>query len=135
MSFVSNRRGVEVRGFHDKTSHAFPSSIELSVYTTFGLCDGSKNFDYLFSVSCEDFVLTRIRLNPLSSKILYHDSGPVIVSRFTSLIEDFVICRYQVTNFSARTPTLSIRLLQGALVILVLKQTSQSRSFGKREKI
>ena len=26
-----------------KTSHAFPNSIELSVYTTFGACDGSKH--------------------------------------------------------------------------------------------
>ena len=38
--------------------HTFsPNSIEMSVYTAFGLCDGSKNFDKLFSVSCEDFVL------------------------------------------------------------------------------
>ena len=35
MPFVSGRWGVEVRWFHDKTSHAFPNSFELSVYTTF----------------------------------------------------------------------------------------------------
>ena len=40
----------------------------------------------------------RLRLNPLNGKILYHDSVPVIVSGFTLLIEDFVICRYQVTK-------------------------------------
>ena len=40
-----------------KTSHALPNSIKLSVYTTFGACDGAKNFSKFFSVSCEDFVL------------------------------------------------------------------------------
>ena len=40
----------------------------------------------------------RIRLNSLSGKILYRDSVPVIVSRFTSLIEDVVISRCQVTK-------------------------------------
>ena len=74
---------------------------------------------------------TRRRLNPLSSKILYHDSVRVIVSRFTSLIEDFVIRSYQFTIFSALGATVPARLLQGALVILILKQTSQFRSFGK----
>ena len=44
------------------------------------------------------FCFARIRLNPLSGKILYYDSVLVIVSRFTALIEDFVICRYQVTK-------------------------------------
>ena len=34
----------------------------------------------------------------LSGQILYHDTVPVIVSRFTSLIEDFVITRFQVTK-------------------------------------
>ena len=43
-------------------------------------------------------VLTRIRLYPLSGEILYHDSVPVIVLEFTSFIEDFVICCYQVTK-------------------------------------
>ena len=45
-----------------------------------------------FSISCAWFCFARIRLNPLSGKILYHDSVPVIVSTFSSLIEDFVIC-------------------------------------------
>ena len=34
-------------------------------------------------------------------------------------------------NFSARSTTSPVRLLQRALVILVLKQTLQFRSFGK----
>ena len=45
------------------------------------------------------FCFARIRLNPLSGQILYHDSVLVIVSGFTSIIEDFVIRRYyQVTK-------------------------------------
>ena len=31
-----------------KTSHALPNSIKLSVYTTFGACDGSNNFKKFF---------------------------------------------------------------------------------------
>ena len=41
------------------------------------------------------FCYARIGLIPLSGKFLYHDSVP---SKFTSLIEDFVISRYQVTK-------------------------------------
>ena len=115
MPFVSDWWGVEARWFHEKTSHAVPNSTGLSVKATFGLCDGSKNFGKLFSVSCEDFVFTRIRLTQLNSKVMCHDSEPAIVSRLTSLVEDFVIGRYQVTKlfctrwsfastFSARSP-------------------------------
>ena len=56
---------------------------------TFGFCDGSTSFPTIF-------VFTRIRLYPLSGEILYHDIVSVIVSRFRSLMWDFVICRYQV---------------------------------------
>ena len=51
------------------------------------------------------------------------------VSRFTSFTENFVIRSYQITKIF-RT-TVPVRLLQEALVILVLKQMSQFRSFGK----
>ena len=62
------------------------------------------------------FCFARIRLNPLSGKILYHDSVPVIVSGFTSLIEDFVISAViKSPNFSARGRASPVRLLQGAL--------------------
>ena len=44
------------------------------------------------------FCFTRIILNTMSGKILYHHSVSVIVSGFASLIKDFVICRYQVTK-------------------------------------
>ena len=105
----------------------------------------SRNFRKLFSVSCEDYVLKWIRLNSL-------DSHP-------SLKTFCVIRRYQDTklfcsyrwlfrgslsslktswsavskspNFTARSRDSPMRLLQRALVILVLKQTSQFRYFGK----
>ena len=64
----------------------------------------------------------RIGLNPLSGKILNNDSVPVIVSWFTSLIEDFVISRYTSPNFSARGTVSPVRLL-------VRKQTWQFRFF------
>ena len=40
----------------------------------------------------------RIRLRPLSGQVLYSDGILVTVSRFTLFIENFVICRNQVTN-------------------------------------
>ena len=52
----------------------------------------------LFSIIMCGFCFPRIRLNPLSCQFLYHDGVPVIVSRFTSLNEDFVIGRYEVTK-------------------------------------
>ena len=45
------------------------------------------------------FRFARIRLNPSSGLILYHDCVSVIVSRFTFFTEDSVISYYQVTNF------------------------------------
>ena len=75
---------------------------------------------------------TRIRLNPLSSEILYHDCVPVILSWFTSFIVWSAVIKSP--NFSARSGASPVRLLQGAFVILVLKQTSQSRSFGEVSK-
>ena len=44
------------------------------------------------------FCFARIRLNPLSGKILYHDCVSVLVSRFTFFTENSVICCYQVTK-------------------------------------
>ena len=45
--------------------------------------------------SPEGFWFARIRLDPLSSQVLYHDSVSMIVSRFTSFIE---VCYFQVTK-------------------------------------
>ena len=74
----------------------------------------------------------RIRLDPLGSQVLHHDCISMIVSRFTTITENLVICCYQVTkkNF-ARGTAPPLRLLHGALGILVLLQISQFRSLGK----
>ena len=52
------------------------------------------DFRKFFSVSCEVLGLTRI---PLSGENVYHDSVSVIVPRFTSFTEDFLLCCCQVT--------------------------------------
>ena len=44
------------------------------------------------------FCFARIRLDPLGSQVLHHDCISMIVSRFTSFTENFVICCYQVTE-------------------------------------
>ena len=81
--------------------------------------------------SCEVFVFARIRLDPLGGQVRHHDCIPVIVSRFVIVTEDLVLCCYQVINFSARGTASPLRLLHGALVILVRLQISQFRSLGK----
>ena len=49
------------------------------------------------------FCFARIRLNPLGSQVLHHGCISMIVSRFTTFTENFVICCYQVTkNFCTR---------------------------------
>ena len=68
------------------------------------------------------FCFARIRLDPLGSQVLHHDCISMIVSRFTSFTNNFVIGCNQITKISARGSTLPIRLLHGALVILVLWQ-------------
>ena len=85
---------------------------------TSGFCAGSRNFRKLHSVCWDVFCFARVRLYPLSGSILYWVS--VIVSRFTSFTEDFMIRRYHVTKlFSARGRASPCRLLQRALVVLV----------------
>ena len=49
------------------------------------------------------FCLARICLDPLGGQVLQNDCKSVIVSRFTIVTEDLVICCYQVTKiFSTR---------------------------------
>ena len=49
------------------------------------------------------FCFGRIRLDPLGGQVLHHDCISMIVSRFTTFTENFVICCYQVTKIhSAR---------------------------------
>ena len=45
------------------------------------------------------FCFARICLDPLGGQVLHHDCISMIVSRFTTFTENFVICCYQVTKF------------------------------------
>ena len=60
-----------------------------------GFCDGSRNFSNFFRL-LRSFCFYTDKTDPLSGKILYHDSVSMIVSCFTFLIEYFVISCYQV---------------------------------------
>ena len=44
------------------------------------------------------FCFARFRLDPLGGQVLNHDCMSMIVSRFTIVTENFVICCYQVTK-------------------------------------
>ena len=66
------------------------------------------------------FCFARTRLDPLGGQVLHHDCKKMIVSRFTTFTENFVICCNQITKISARGTAPPMRLLHGALVILVL---------------
>ena len=44
------------------------------------------------------FCFARIRLDPLGGQVLHHDCISMIVSRFTTFSENFVICCNQVTK-------------------------------------
>ena len=121
MPFVSDRWGV------------FPNSIELSVFLQLSVMSATaprilKNFSpsHVKSLFCTD----KIESIELQDRVPRQRIGDCL-SRFTLLVVDFVISRYQVTDFSARSTASPVRFLQGALVILVLLQMSQFLSFGK----
>ena len=65
---------------------------------TFGFLSASRNFCKLLCVSWEVFRFARKRLDPLGGQVLHHDCISMIVSRFTTFTENFVICCYQVTK-------------------------------------
>ena len=49
-------------------------------------------------VSWESFCFARIRLDPLGGQVLHLDCISMIVSKFKTFTENFVICCYQVTK-------------------------------------
>ena len=56
--------------------------------------------ELLQAPSCllRSFCFVRIRLGPLGGQVLHHDCISMIVSRFTTFPDNFVICCYQVTK-------------------------------------
>ena len=73
----------------------------------------------------------RIRLDPLGGWVLHHDCISMIVSRFTTFTENFVICCNQITNIFCTMYDSAHTSSARALVILVLWQISQFGSFGQ----
>ena len=98
---------------------------------TFGFLSGSRNFCKLLWVSCEVFVLhgyawihwVAESCTTTAYRWLFRDSQLSLRTLWSAVIKS--------PKFSTRSTTLPIRLLHGALVILVLWQISQIRSFGK----
>ena len=142
--FVSDLCGVDVQRFQERSSQDLPNSMCVSV-KTFGFLVGSKNScNFLFCflrIMCS----ARIRLNLLSCQILHHDSVSMIVSRFTSLTKNYVICCFQVTNifcskygcasaFSARSfcylgphADVAISVIRSVSIMLCLPDTTSPR--------
>ena len=63
---------------------------------TFGFLVGSKNF--CRSSFVRSFCFARVGLDPLSGQVLHHNCMSMIVSRFTTFTENFVICCNQITK-------------------------------------
>ena len=92
---------------------------------------GSKNFCKLFPVSWEVFVLhghDRTHRVAKSCTTIAHRRPSKTCTLHWELCESAVI---KSPKMSARSVALPVRLLQRAIVILVLKQISQFQSFGK----
>ena len=96
-----------------------------------GFLSGSKNSCKLLCVSCEVFVVhgydwihwVAKSCTTTAYRWLFRDSQPSLRTLWSAVIKS--------PNFSARSTTPPMHLLHGALVILVLWQISQFRSFGK----
>ena len=103
---VSNRWCVEFRWLQDNSSQYLPKSHKLYVWLTFGYCDGKRNFRKFFSVSCGVLVWHEFQW---VLRILYQGTVSVIVPRFKSFAEDFVLYHYQVTiHFCSQRWSLSV---------------------------
>ena len=80
---------------------------------------GLQELLQLPSCFLRSFCFARIRLDPLGGQVLHHDCISMIVSRFTTFTENFVICCNKSPKISARGTAPPMRL-HGALEILVL---------------
>ena len=109
------------------TVRGWCAMIPREIFTGFAKFQGIAPFSFLRS-----FCFAQIRLNPLSRQVLHHNCISVIVSRYSHpSLRTLCPAVIESPIFSARGKTPPIRLLHGALVMLVLWQISQFRSFGK----
>ena len=73
----------------------FQGIVSVSDYWLFGRLQ-----ELLQALLCflSSFCFARIRLDPLGGQVLHHDCISMIVSRFTTFTENFVICCNHVTK-------------------------------------
>ena len=112
---------LSVSALLSQQSHLFP----ICVVSTYN--DSRKDLHRLCHVprnQCNFFKL----LDPLGGQVLHHDCKSMIVSRFTTFTENFVICDQVTRIFCTRYDSANT---SSALVILVLWKISQFRSSGK----
>ena len=102
----------------ERSSQALPNSKELSVLMTSGFLSGSRNFCKLLWIHWVARSCTTT-----ACRWLFRDSQLSLRTLWSAVIMS--------TNFSARGTASPLRLLHGALVILVCLQISQFRSLGK----
>ena len=129
MPFVSDRWCVDIRWFHHRSSQIFPNFNELSVWITFAFLATARETFLNCFVSCEVFVLPREDLihwvarswTTKAYRWLSLDSLASLKTLWSAVIKS--------PNFSARSKAVPVLLLQGILVILVPKHTSQFRFF------
>ena len=94
---VSDLCDVDVQWFQERSTQALPNSEELSV-NDFRFPIWLRELLQAPLCFLRSFCFARICLDPLSGQVLHHDCISVIVSRFTTFTENFVICCYQVTT-------------------------------------
>ena len=126
--FVSDLCGVDVQWFQERSSTGFAEVQGIVSVNDFRfpiwlqeLLQASLGF--LWS-----FCFARIRLDPFGGQVLHHDCISMIVSRFTTFTENFVIRCYQVTKiFCTRYGSASASSARGSCNF---GPCERSRNFG-----
>ena len=123
---VSDRCGVDVQWYQERSSQALPNSKELSVKMTLGFLSGSRKFCKLLWVSCEVLFCTDM----LGSIEWLSPAPPLQIGDFFEIHN----CHWEpcdlllsISKISARGTSPPLQLLHGALVIL---SSDRSRNFG-----
>ena len=107
-----------------------------TIFASFSKFQGILNVhDFRLRIRLQELLqallcFSRIRLDPLGGHVPHHECISMIVSRSTTFTENFVLCCNLVTkNFCSRYGSENASSAW-SLVMLVLWQISQFRSFG-----
>ena len=128
---VSELCGVDVQWFPGEIFTSFAEFQGIGSVIDFRIPIGLQELLQAPLCFVRSFCFAWKRLDPLGSQVLHHDCISMIVSRFTTFTENFVVCCHQITKIFCTRYDSAKRLLHRAFVILVLWQTSQFRTFGK----